>query len=214
MPATPSDAAPRTAAVAPRAPRTFLGRTVTLPVEVRDARAATAAFPVDAEAARRWLPDDTLDVVRVWPGRTLLGVGAIDYRDNDLGDYDEIAITLFVRPRAAGRSGVLAGLGDLLRGRVETYIHRLPVNQEFTCEAGRGIWGFPKTVDAIDLRQEDGRVVCDWAREGRPVLRFEARCGGRRTLPDQTLVTWTRIDGRWHRTRFTQGGEDAAVRPG
>lgn len=203
MPAAPS-----------AAPRSFLGRSVTLPVEVRDARAATAAFVVDAAAARRWLPDDTLDVTQVWPGRTLLSLGAIDYRDNDLGDYDEISIALFVHPRRGARRGALSGLADLFRGRLETYIHRLPVNQAFTCEAGRGIWGFPKTVDEIALRTEGDRLVCDWAQTGRPILRFEAPARGGRTLPDQTMTTWTRIDGRWHRTRFTQGGGDARVRPG
>lgn len=193
---------------------TFEGRTVTLPVVVRDARAATAAFPVDAAAARRWLPDDTLDVIQVWPGRTLLSLGVIDYRDNDLGDYDEISIALFVRERSRGRPGPVAGLADLLRGRLETWIHRLPVNQRFTCEAGRGIWGFPKTVDEIALSTRGDRLRCDWAREGRPVMEIELPCRGRRTLAEQSLVTWTRIDGRWHRTRFTQGGSQAAVRPG
>jgi hypothetical protein len=31
---------------------------------------------------------------------------------------------------------------DLARGRLGAYIHRLPVSQSFTCEAGRAIWGF------------------------------------------------------------------------
>jgi len=32
-----------------------------------------------------------------------------------------------------------------------TYIHRLPVDQSFTCAAGRGIWGFPKTIEQIEI---------------------------------------------------------------
>jgi hypothetical protein len=39
---------------------------------------------------------------------------------------------------------------------VATYIHKLPVSQEFTCHAGRGIWGFPKWVDDLAVSQ-DGR---------------------------------------------------------
>jgi len=208
MPAAPSRPAGAALAYA------FLGRTVTLPVEVRDASAATAAFAVDAAAARRWLPDDTLDVAEIWPGRALLTLGAIDYRDNDLGDYDEISILLFVRERAAGRRSPWAGMADLARGRLGTYIHRLPVNQRFTCEAGCGIWGFPKTVDEIALETRGNRLVCDWAVDGRPVLRFEAPCTGKRTLPTQELVTYTRLDGRWHRTRFSQGGSRSGVRLG
>jgi hypothetical protein len=43
-------------------------------------------------------------------------------------------MTYFAKPRRAGED------------RAGTFIARLPVNQEFTCEAGRAIWGFPKSV--------------------------------------------------------------------
>ena len=77
----------------------FQGRTVTLPVVVRDATNASAAFLVSSEAARRWLPDGAFEVAELLPGRALLSIAAIDYRDNDLGDYDEVSLALFVRPR-------------------------------------------------------------------------------------------------------------------
>jgi hypothetical protein len=192
------------------------GRRVELPVEVREASTGSATYLVDAHAARRLLPSDALDVVEPWPGRAVLSVGCIDYRDNDLGDYDEISLALFVRERSRS-SGPLPWLGalrDVLRGDVATFIHRLPVNQGFTCEAGCRIWGFPKVVHDIDIRHEGDRVVCDWSAEGRRVFRFSVPRGGGRTLPERTLVTYTSIEGVLHRTAFTSAAEGVGFRAG
>lgn len=185
------------------------GRDVTLPVEVRDASSATATFLVSARAARRLLPGPEIDVVEPLPGRALLALGAIDYRDNDLGDYDEVSIALFVRERAAGRGVPFLGpLVDFARGRVCTYIHRLPVNQSFTCEAGRAIWGFPKTVEEITFEHGSSRARCRLVVEGKHALTFSAPCGGTRTLPESTLTTYTYIDGAPHRVAFTSASEE------
>src|SRR5690606_32737225 len=115
------------------------GRTVELPVVVRDASAGVATWLVPAREVQRLLPD-AFEAATVLPGRTPLAIAVIDYRDNDLGDYDEVSITCFVRPRGGPRGLPWVGtLTDLLRGRLGTYIWKLPVNQAFTCEAGRTI---------------------------------------------------------------------------
>jgi hypothetical protein len=192
---------------------TIQGRTVTLPCVVRDASAAAATFLVDAAAARRLLPGPDLEPAELLPGRALFSLAFIDYRDNDLGDYDEISLSFFVRPRGAPAGLPYLGTAlDLFRSRLATYIHRLPVNQSFTCEAGCTIWGFPKTVDEIEIRHAEGRSACAWRCDGREVLRFSVPRGGSRSLPDATLETFTRIDGALHRTRFTSGAEGFGVR--
>lgn len=195
---------------------TILGRTITMPVVVRDASSGSATFLVPSRAARRWLPGPELDVVELLPGRALLSIACIDYRDNDLGDYNEVSLALFVRRR--GRSAGVPYIGtmaDLLRGRVATYIHRLPVNQEFTCEAGRTIWGFPKVVDDIKMEYGERRMSCVWKADGELVLAFTMPRGGSRpdgrpsgrTMPDAALTTYSYIEGAAHRTRFVSGAD-------
>ena len=116
---------------------TIQGRAVGFPVCVRDASSGTAMYLVPSGPVRRLLPGDALDVVEILPGRTLLSLGAIDYRDNDLGDYNEIAVVFFVRERrTAPGLPWIGALADLARQRIATFIHRLPVNQSFTREAG------------------------------------------------------------------------------
>lgn len=180
-----------------------------MPVEVRDASTASATFLVRTDAARRLLPGPELEPVELLPGRALFSVAAIEYRDNDLGDYDEVSLAFFVRERTAGRGVPYLGAAiDFLRGRAATYIWKLPVTQSFTRDAGEGIWGFPKTVDVIERRDENGRRRTRLVMDGRHVLTFTAPATGARTMPDTETITYSYVGGRLHRTRFSMGATD------
>ena len=195
--------------VSPRPAPSFeiQGRCVPLPVEVRDASAGVASFLVSSRAARRIVPKP-FEAVEVLPGRTLFAIAAIDYRDNDLGDYHEVSLTFFVRAGGAGRGIPWLGAWlDLARNRLATWIWRLPVDQAFTCEAGRSIWGFPKTRETIAFDYEPDRFTGRLEMDGQHVLTLSLPRGGSRTLPDAAMTTLTRIEGVPHRTRFTQGGQ-------
>ena len=193
----------------------FQGRTVTMPCMVRDASSGNATFLVDAEAARRLLPGDEIELAELLPGRALCSIACIDYKDNDLGDYDEVSVAFFVRPRGASRGiPYLGTLLDMAGGRLGTYIWRLPVNQPFTCEAGCGIWGFPKTVETITWEPRGERMACRWESEGRHVLTLSVARGGGRTLPDREMTTYTRIEGVPHLTPFVSGASGVGLRLG
>jgi acetoacetate decarboxylase len=195
--------------------RVFQGREVRLPVVVRDAASGAATYLVDAAAARRLLPDPELDVVELLPGRALLVIACIDYRDNDLGDYNEVSLALFVRRRDEPHGIPWLGTAvALAQNRIATYIHRLPVDQSFTCEVGRGVWGFPKTVEQIDFTDDGGRRACRLVMGGRHVLTLSVRRGGTRRLRDVPMITYSYIDGGLHRTRFVSGAEGVGIRLG
>ena len=191
-------------------PPTFViqGREVRLPVVVRDAASGAATYAVSAAAARRLIPDGALEPVEIWPGRALCSLAVIDYRDNDLGDYNEVSIAFFVRERGGSRGVPYVGtIAEFLRGRVATYIRHLPVDQRFTCEAGRTIWGFPKSVQRIDFDTDAARARCALHMDGQHVLTLSVPRGGGRRLPDSVMTTYTFIDGVAHRTAFSSGGE-------
>lgn len=196
-------------------PNSYLiqGRVVTMPCIVRDACSATATWLVSARAAQALLPGPELEIAEVMPGRGLLSISCIDYRDNDLGDYNEVSIAFFVRERGASRGLPYAGTAiDMMRGRLPTHIIHLPVNQSFTCEAGRTIWGFPKTVDEIDFDTSGDRALCTWNKDGHNVLRVSLPIGGKRSFPEQTLCTYSYIDGELRKTEFTSSAEDLGIR--
>ena len=74
------------------------GQTVTLPVEVRDASSGTVMYMVDRDAAQAIIPEE-FEADEMAPGKTQLCLVIVDYRDNDLGDYDEVGVIFFVRPK-------------------------------------------------------------------------------------------------------------------
>ena len=170
-----------------------LGQTVPLPVVVRDASSCTVMFEVDLDAAQALSP---FPVVESGPGTAQVAIILVDYRENDLGRYHEVGIVFFVQP-----DGRDAG----------TYIRHLPVDQEFTNAAGNIIWGFPKTVQKIDVTNTDTSTRWILTMDGEPVLDITAPRGGEDEMPQMELATYTLKDGVPHVTAFAQGGTGSSL---
>ncbi len=191
------------------------GREVGFPVIVREASSGAATFVVSAEAARRLLPGPGIEIAEVLPGRALCSIAIIDYKDNDLGNYNEVSIAFFVRERGAP-AGIpyLGAWRDMSRGSLGTYIHRLPVDQSFTREAGEAIWGFPKTVQQIDLHYAPDRATCKLVCDGEHALTLSVPRGGSKVMPERKLVTYSFIQGVAHATEFGTAAEGFGIRFG
>ncbi len=174
----------------------ILGQTVTMPVEVRDGANATVIFDVAIEAARALAPAG-FEIVESAPGRAQFALALVDYRDNDLGSYLEVGTLLFVRPEGGGEDG--------------TFITHLPVTEEFTCVAGNQIWGFPKSVEQIDVTNTE--TISRWVltMDDQLVVDITVPRGGSDEMPAMPLASYTLIDGRPHLTRFTQGGTGSGM---
>ncbi len=175
---------------------TVLGQEVRLPVEVRDASSGTVIFEVDADAARAQVPA-AFEVVEVAPGRAQFALVVVDYRDIDLGSYREVGLLFFVRPAGGGPDG--------------TYIARLPVDQPFTCAAGREIWGFPKTLERIDLHLSETSTTCALFMNNELVLRLSLPRAGGDAMEQMEMTSYTLLDGVAHATAFRQGGTGSGL---
>src|SRR5687767_8162784 len=136
------------------------GRTLTFPIEVRAADSWAAQFLVPAKAAQAIVEPTGLEVAQPLPGRAMLNIAFVDYRDADLDAYHELAIAFLVRPDHAVGGTTLDRMREFIRGEIGVYIHHLPVTQEFTLQAGQDIWGYPKFLADIDIAENGGRVTC------------------------------------------------------
>jgi len=172
-------------------------RHVAMPVRIRRARMASATFAVPTGAAERILEPVGLRPA-VQGGRSLVVLALVKYDDGDLDSYDELGLAFAVDPPS--------GEPPVARGSMATYIHRLPVDQAFTCEAGRGIWGFPKWI--ADLRvtiEGDAATATLRNADGTPAVEIGLR-RGRVPVPSRplTMVCYSRgDDGRLRRTSWT-----------
>ncbi len=191
------------------------GRTVTFPVEVRDASAAIAAFLIPSRAAER-LIGDAFEIVDFLPGRTLFMLGCIDYKDNDLGDYNEVAMNFFVRKKGEARGfPYLGAWRAMVVGDLPSYCWKMPVNQSFTRDAGAIIWGFPKTVERIDFDYgREGRFHGLLEMDGEKVFEIDMPRGGDRAQPAGSAISYSYIEGIPHRTSFAQEASGVGVSMG
>jgi hypothetical protein len=177
------------------------GKTVSLPAVVRDASSGSVLYMVDAAEAAKLVPD-AFEVVEAAPGKTQFTVVIVDYRDNDLGDYDEVGLIFFVKPK------------DQPDADLGTYIYKLPVNQSFTCEAGCSIWGFPKSVEQIDFQKDDESATCRLDMDGQHVLTLTVPRGGEGETAEGDAVGYTIIEGVAHKLVFSRGGRGELTVPG
>lgn len=187
------------------------GRDVRLPCHVGHARTGLAVFGAAAGEVAADLPSG-LSPVLTRPGRAVVALLGVQYVDNPLGSYDEGVVASVVRPSTD--VDALASLRDVLRGRHGIFVHHMPVSQAFTREAGERIWGFPKTLDTLDLRLSARRAGLRWASDDDEVFELTVPRGGRLPVPAQVSRAYTLHDGIVWRTRLAVHGHGLRVGPG
>ena len=188
------------------------GRAVTLPVEVRRAASWTVQYAVDLAAAQRLLDPTGLQAAEALPGKGMVSLSFIRYEDSDLDAYNEVAFALVVRRHDAPPASRVARWLEVQRGRFGVYIHRLPVNQSFTLEAGRAIWGYPKFLADIDIVSDGESATCTLRHDGAHVLTLTARGGGVLPMPAKVAPTYTFSESLLRMTAWQVRWEGARAR--
>ena len=180
---------------------TVLGREVAIPVEIRSARSWFASFAVPLAAAAEIVAPAGLEPVHLPAGRSMLSLAFIRYIDGDLDPYNEVAVAFLVADPAGGK-----GKG--------AYIHRLPVNEEFTCAAGREIWGFPKFVTPIEIDETSPVDHAILTVDGQMALTMTVRRGVPAPMRSTALDAFSFREGVLRRTRWELRGSGSRMRLG
>ncbi len=162
---------------------TAAGQPVKVPVFYYDGTAMTAIFPARLSRLRAALPDPRMVPARLAPGVGVVGITCFEYRDTDLGPYNELAISIilsepYFRSNLPGR----ALLSALRRHQFDAWVHHLPVTTEISCAAGVDYYNYPKFLASIDFTEQNGRRSCRLA-EG------SAESGHILTLSGRTIGT-------------------------
>ncbi len=195
-----------------------------MPVEVRRAAQWSVQYLVPLTAAQRIVSPTGLEVTGPVPGRALMALAVCRYDDTDLDPYHEVAVSFLVRPHdSPPRASAARRMRELATGAVGVYIHRLPVDQDFSCAAGRDIWGFPKFVASIQIDERAARrpgagvgagMTARLVDDGTHVLSLSVTTGGRLRLPSRAPPTYSFADGVLRRTTWTTAVEGAGGRIG
>lgn len=192
------------------------GERVSLPVEIRDAEAHMAMFAVPTAKAQSVIDYSGLEILPPLPGKAVCALMFIEYKDGDLKQYLEFGVGFMVRPPGTEGAGGLQDARSLLTGKSGVFVHRLPVTQEFTLEAGRTIWGFPKRLGDIRLQRSDASTRGVVHLDGQLVADLRVAHGIK--VPgagiSSALDTYSHIDGVTRRIPWQLTASGTRLRPG
>ena len=155
---------------------TMADQTGHLPLFYYDGVGMTAVFAARFGALRRLLPDPRFVPARLAPGLGVVAVSVFEYRDTDIGPYNELAISIPLNePPLLANLPLRALVRARRRRQMHAFIHHLPVTTEAALVGGVHFYNYPKFIAAIDFSDEGDRRVCRLAEGKEHILTLRGR---------------------------------------
>jgi hypothetical protein len=143
------------------------------PAFYRDGTSLSVYLLAPLNKVRSIFPSNRMHPFRVTPWHSVVMISAFEYRDTDIGAYNEVSIGIpFVLDRV---SPVFTGV---LRKTPEVpmvYIHHLPVTTEIARLSGIEVANFPKFLAEISFDSESQWISCKVDAEGKNILTLSGR---------------------------------------
>ena len=121
------------------------GREIVFPLVVDSMNQAVLTYQVPAGVAQMLVPGGGYTVTEDDNGQATFVLALVDYVENPWGDYQEVNFGFLAHPTGEPE-------------KQGSFVYRMPVNQEFTAEAGNRVLGVPKTVERITFEYTDDDV--------------------------------------------------------
>jgi hypothetical protein len=196
MALTPSNIAVKSIVPAPRVERHGLeiqrrvlgdGTECPLPIRYFDVQCLVATFLARAERAAELLGGTGLQPVVQEDGKAVVRLYCIEYRETDIGAYNEVGLTVLAR--APGEHAPADFVVDL------------PVTTAVAERAGREIWGYNKFIAAIDIEKRD-KTFTTFLRDSQYglICAFVGTRGPSVPAPPEDILTFTIHNGRLMKT--------------
>lgn len=140
---------------------TIAGQAANVPIFYYDGTATSAVFAARLGALRRLMPDPRFSPARLAPGLGAMAITCFEYRDTDIGPYNELAISVVLNepwflPNLPGR----ALIASLRRRQLHAWVQHLPVTTEIARAGGVDFYNYPKFIAGIDFTQSDRTRTC------------------------------------------------------
>jgi Acetoacetate decarboxylase (ADC) len=137
------------------------GEAVKLPIFYYEGSAISAIFAARLKALRELMPDPRFSPARLAPGVGTVAVTCFEYRDTDIGPYNELAISVPLNePSSAPNLPGQALVGSLRRRQLHAWVQHLPVTTEIARLGGVELYNYPKFIGGIDFEQTESRRTC------------------------------------------------------
>jgi len=172
---------------------TAAGYEVTIPTFYYDYSQASVVLVTPLERIRELLPSHRLYPLRLTPRSGVTVIVAYEYRDTDIGPYNEVAIGF---PVTVDRnSPVLTELRRFQTQGGSVFIWQLPVTTAIARDLGVEAAGYPKFLADIEMGDEAGLATCRLAEEGRHILTLRLRHRKPRRRSERTRMWPVTVKG-------------------
>lgn len=171
-----------------------------IPVFYRDMMHLDIHMLAPLDGLRKILPSDRMHPFRITPWHGLVTISAYEYRDSDLGSYNEVSISIpFILDRV---SPVLTGILRKLPEVPMAYIYRLPVTTEIARLTGVEGANYPKFLAGISFDSRDQWINCKAEAEGKTILIVSVRKTQLKSFPRANVFPVTLWKDRLLRSEF------------
>ena len=159
------------------------GSSINLPVFYYDVTTIIAGFITPVDRVLNVLPSPRMKPLRATPWHAVTTITCFEYRDSDIGPYNEVAISF---PITIDKPApVLTGLLRNIKEGPMAYVHHLPVTTEPAYHSGVDLYNYPKFIARIDFKREGDLVTCRLDEDDHHILTLSVR-----EIPVKPLERW------------------------
>ena len=179
------------------------------PMFFRDLHMMGAAFLADFSRVRAALPARGCPPLRLPLGRGLVAVHCMEYKDSDIGPYNEVSLSIALRRGWLPFVSLVQAARSLRSQVFHAYIKALPVTTETAVHGGVDFFNYPKYLADITFRETATHRVCTLREkesldlimefEGRRLATWKCAAEDENRL---TLYTYPEMGARPHRAKL------------
>jgi len=129
------------------------------PLFFRDVSMMLAIFEADAKVAKQYLPSSDFKLISPFPGRALIGINCFEYKDSDIGPYNEVSIAIAVENKK-WKPGFVSVFGSTLTQNFHANILQLPVTTDVALHGGLDFFNYPKYKADIEFIENETNRTC------------------------------------------------------
>jgi hypothetical protein len=154
---------------------------ISLPVFYYDVSTLCVQFLASIKKVRQFLPSGRMQPFRVTPWHCVVSISAFEYRNSDIGAYNEVSIAVPVILDES--SPLFIGTLNQVPKVPQVYIHHLPVTTEIARDLGVEFAGYPKFLAEIDFERDGKWVRCHLKQANQSILTLTAQEGKLQNVP-------------------------------
>jgi hypothetical protein len=172
------------------------------PMFFRDFHLMGAVFAADLSRVRAALPKKWYRPLSLPLGRALVAVHCMEYKDSDIGPYNEVSLSIALKRVPLPLTSTLQAARAVQSRTYHAFVRSLPVTTEIALHGGVDYFNYPKYLAEISFRETAAHRVCTVRDKetGDVILEFMGRRIATWTCAPQdenrmTLYTYPEIGG-------------------